>query len=64
MMIGLDLTIPATPAVGKCMERGLLVNATNDTVLRLLPPINVSAEEVDEGSAIIADVLREMAEEI
>jgi predicted acetylornithine/succinylornithine family transaminase len=64
MMIGLDLTIPATPAVGKCMQRGLLVNATNETVLRLLPPINVSAEEVDEGSAIIADVLREMADEL
>jgi predicted acetylornithine/succinylornithine family transaminase len=64
MMIGLDLTIPATPAVDKCMQRGLLVNATHETVLRLLPPINVSAEEVDEGSAIIADVLREMAEEL
>ena len=64
MMIGLDLTIPATPAVGKCMQRGLLVNATNETVLRLLPPINVSAAEVDEGCAVIADVLREMADEL
>ena len=64
LMIGIDLTIPATPAVGKCMQRGLLVNATHDTVLRLLPAINVEAEQVDEGCAIIADVLREMAEEV
>jgi len=41
-----------------------LVNATHETVLRLLPPINVSAEGADEGSAIIAAVLREMAEEL
>jgi len=64
LMIGIDLTIPATPAVGKCMQRGLLVNATHDTVLRLLPAINVEAEQVDEGCAIIADVLREMAEDV
>jgi predicted acetylornithine/succinylornithine family transaminase len=62
MMIGLDLTIPATPAVGMCMERGLLINATHDTVIRLLPALNVTAEQVDEGCQIIADVLREMAE--
>ena len=63
MMIGIDLTIPSGPAVGKCMERGVLLNATHDTVLRLLPPLNVTGEQVDEGCAVIADVLREMAEE-
>ncbi len=62
MMIGLDLTIPATPAVAKCMERGLLINATHDTVIRLLPPLNVTPDEVDTGCAIIAEVLREMAD--
>ena len=46
------------------MERGLLINATHDTVVRLLPAINVTAEQVDEGCAIIGDVLRDMAEEV
>ncbi|WP_390881413.1 aspartate aminotransferase family protein [Thalassoroseus pseudoceratinae] len=64
MMIGLDLTVAATPVVGKCMERGLLVNATHDTVVRLLPAINVTPEEVDEGCAILANVLRELADEV
>ncbi|MFT5327980.1 MAG: acetylornithine/N-succinyldiaminopimelate aminotransferase, partial [Planctomycetaceae bacterium] len=63
MMIGVELTIPSTPAVGKCMEKGLLINATQGTVIRLLPAVNISAEEVDEGFNIIADVLREMASE-
>jgi len=63
MMIGLDLTTAAAAAVSRCMEKGVLVNATHDTVLRLLPAINISADEVDEGVAVIADVLREMAED-
>ncbi len=63
MMIGVDLSIPATPAVGKCMERGVLVNATHDTVLRLLPALNITAEDVDAGCDVIAEVLREMAAE-
>ena len=63
MMIGVDLTIPATPAVGKCMERGVLINATHDTVVRLLPALNVTEEQVDEGFSVISDVLREMDEE-
>jgi acetylornithine/succinyldiaminopimelate/putrescine aminotransferase len=49
MMIGIELNIPATPAVGQCMERGVLINATHDTVVRLLPALNISKNQVDEG---------------
>ncbi len=63
MMVGVDLTIPSGPAVGKCMERGLLINATQDTVVRLLPPLNVTPEQVEEGCSILSDVLKEMAAE-
>ena len=63
MMIGLDLSIDAGPAVGKCMHKGVLVNATHETVLRLLPAINITPDSVDEGCDVIADVLREMADE-
>jgi acetylornithine/N-succinyldiaminopimelate aminotransferase len=55
--------VPAAPAVKKCMERGVLVNATHDTVVRLLPALNVTAEQVDTGCEAIAEALREMAEE-
>ncbi|HUG20364.1 MAG TPA: aspartate aminotransferase family protein [Planctomycetaceae bacterium] len=63
MMIGVDLTIPSTPAVKKCMERGLLINATHETVVRLLPALNITAEQVDEGCALVKEVLLEMAED-
>src|SRR5216684_6988170 len=57
MMIGIDLSIPGTPAVGLCMQRGVLINCTHDTVIRLLPALNISARQVDEGAAVICDVL-------
>lgn len=63
MMIGIDLTIPSTPAVAKAMDRGVLLNATQDTVVRLLPALNITREEIDRGIDVVVEVLREMAEE-
>lgn len=60
MMIGVELTIPGTPAVAKCMERGVLINCTHDTVIRLLPALNITAAQVDEGCGVIASALRDM----
>ncbi|MCA9056495.1 MAG: aminotransferase class III-fold pyridoxal phosphate-dependent enzyme, partial [Planctomycetaceae bacterium] len=62
MMIGVELGIPSTPAVQKCMEQGLLINATHDTVVRLLPALNLTSEQAQEACEILANVLREMAE--
>lgn len=63
MMIGIELTIPSTPAVAKAMDRGVLLNATQDTVVRLLPALNITREEIDRGIDVVVEVLREMAEE-
>ncbi len=57
VMIGLDLTIDASGVVAECLNRGLLVNATHGHVIRLLPALNIGDEQVDEGCAILADVL-------
>lgn len=62
-MIGVDLTIPSGAIVGKCMEKGVLVNSTHDTVVRLLPSFNITAEQVDEGAAVIIEALRELQDE-
>ncbi|WLD10030.1 aspartate aminotransferase family protein [Planctellipticum variicoloris] len=63
MMIGVELSVPATAAVGRCMERGVLINVTHDTVVRLLPPLNITAEEVDEGAEVVCQAIRELAQE-
>jgi len=50
---GLELDRPGAEIVTKCLEEGLLINCTNSTVLRLLPPLIVTAEEIDQAVAIM-----------
>jgi acetylornithine/N-succinyldiaminopimelate aminotransferase len=61
LMIGLELSIDGSPVVQKCLERGLLINCTQQTVIRLLPAMTLSDDQVDEGCDILAGVLRESA---
>ncbi len=57
-MVGVDLTVDASGVVAACLERRLLINATHGHVVRLLPALTISDEQIDEGCAVIADVLR------
>ena len=59
LMIGLELSIEGAPIVQKCLERGLLINCTQQTVIRLLPAMTLSDDQVDEGCEILASVLRD-----
>ncbi len=61
MMIGVELSIDGTPVVQGCMDRRLLVNCTHNTVLRLLPAMNLTEQQVHDGCDIISEVLREQA---
>ena len=42
----------------KCTENGLLV-ITAKTLLRMLPPLNIKYEEIDEALAILKKVMEE-----
>jgi predicted acetylornithine/succinylornithine family transaminase len=53
LMAALDLTTDAGPVVSAALERGLIVNRTDNTVIRLLPPFIVTTAEVDEAVAIL-----------
>lgn len=58
MMIGLELTIEGAATVRGCLERKLLINCTHNTVLRLLPAMNLPEAQLHEGCDILADVLK------
>lgn len=60
-MIGIELSVPGAAVVDACRENGVLINCTHDTVLRLLPAMNVTRAELDEGLAVMADALRKAA---
>jgi predicted acetylornithine/succinylornithine family transaminase len=53
LMIGIDLTFDAAPVVTAAFERGLLVNRTSSTVVRLLPPYIVTAKDIETALPIL-----------
>jgi predicted acetylornithine/succinylornithine family transaminase len=57
VMVGVELSVDGVPIVQKCLERRLLINCTHSTVLRLLPAMNLADAQLDEGCAILEDVL-------
>jgi predicted acetylornithine/succinylornithine family transaminase len=56
-MIGIELTIDGGPIVNQCLQRRLLINCTHGTVLRLLPALNLTDEQLEEGCGILEEVL-------
>jgi acetylornithine/N-succinyldiaminopimelate aminotransferase len=61
LMIGIELNKEGGPVVEKCLERGLLINCTQGSVLRLLPAMNLTEEQAQEGCDLLAAVLTEYA---
>lgn len=61
VMIGLELSIEGAPIVKACLDRQLLINCTHGTVIRLLPAMNLTEEQANEGCDILADVLKKHA---
>ena len=58
LMWGLELTQEGTPMVAACRERGLLVNCTQGNVIRLLPPLVITDQELDAALAILRDAFK------
>jgi acetylornithine aminotransferase len=59
LMVGMKLAIPGGEIVKQGHARGLLLNVTHDTVLRFVPPLVISENEIDEGMAILDELLVE-----
>jgi acetylornithine/succinyldiaminopimelate/putrescine aminotransferase len=57
LIAGLDLASDATPVVAAALDRGLLINRTSTTVVRLLPPYIVTTKDIDKAVAILDGVL-------
>ncbi|MDI9431115.1 MAG: aspartate aminotransferase family protein [Planctomycetota bacterium] len=59
MMIGIQLTRPGAAIVAACLEKGLRINCTHDTVIRFMPPMTATREQIDEAIDIFDSVLSE-----
>ncbi|NLZ01864.1 MAG: aspartate aminotransferase family protein [Pirellulaceae bacterium] len=61
LMIGIELSIAGAPIVKACLARRMLINCTHQTVLRLLPALNLTEEQAHEACDLLGEVLKEQA---
>lgn len=62
LMLGMELSISAREIMNKCMENGLLVIGAGTNIIRFVPPLIISKENVDEAVSILDKVLGEANE--
>ena len=48
----------AKPFQQACLDRGLIINAVDDHTIRLVPPLIITAEQIDRGHALMLDAMR------
>ena len=57
LMLGCELKILGADIVRDGLAQGLLINCTQDKVLRFLPPLTITKKEIDIGIKILENVL-------
>ncbi|MDP6553479.1 MAG: aspartate aminotransferase family protein [Pirellulaceae bacterium] len=60
VMIGIELSVEGGPVVQACLEKNLLVNCTQGTVIRLLPAMTLTVEQAEEGCDILTGAIRNL----
>lgn len=60
LMIGMALDVPGAEIVKKGHERGVLLNVTHDTVLRFVPPLIVTKQEINQMIEILDGIFAEV----
>lgn len=61
LLIGLSLKTSPKDFMNACFEKGLLVVTAGSDVVRLLPPLNVTLEELDKAVNILESVMKEIS---
>ena len=64
LIIGLEMMRPGSMVVKAMMEKGFLINCTQEKVLRFVPPLIVEKEEIDLMVDALEDVLDQFKENI
>jgi acetylornithine/N-succinyldiaminopimelate aminotransferase len=63
LMIGMELTKPCGELTARSAEKGLLISVTADTVIRMVPPLIITAAEIDEIVAILIPLVIQLLTE-
>ncbi len=60
LMIGIQFKIEAAEIVSKCLEKGLRINCTHESVVRFMPSLIVTKEQLDEAFDIFESVVAQV----
>ena len=53
LMLGIELAKPCGVLLSRCAEAGLMISVTADSVIRIVPPLIISADEAAQLAAIV-----------
>jgi acetylornithine aminotransferase len=59
MMIGIELDNPCAELVKSALQQGLLINVANEKTIRLLPPLIINDQEIDQLVIILTTLIQE-----
>ena len=62
MMIGIETSASLSRLVEAARQKGLIILTAGENVIRLLPPLTISKEEIQQGIAILKEVFSEVDE--
>ena len=57
LMLGMEVNKPGASIVAEALDKGLIINCTAECVIRLVPPLIVSKEQIDSALSILDEVL-------
>ena len=56
-MLGIEIKQPPENLVAAGLSKGVVINLTSKTVIRLAPPINITREDWDRGLDRVIEVI-------
>jgi acetylornithine aminotransferase len=57
LLLGIRLNVEGEPFVLKCMEKGFLINCVQGSILRFVPPLVITVEEIDALITCLDEIL-------
>jgi acetylornithine aminotransferase len=60
LLLGMKLKISGAPIVSACMERGFLINCVQENILRFVPPLIVSKNDIDALIDCLDKIFKDM----
>ncbi|MBC2716542.1 MAG: aminotransferase class III-fold pyridoxal phosphate-dependent enzyme [Desulfobacteraceae bacterium] len=57
LLLGLKLNTAGAPIVTECMKKGFLINCIQESILRFIPPLIITKEEIDSLISCLDEIL-------